>query len=40
LAEYLMGGPIDNAELDAWCLDSPWVEMNVPNEDVDSYNDL
>jgi hypothetical protein len=32
LAEYLRGGPVEDEELDAWCLEAPWVEMDVPEE--------
>jgi hypothetical protein len=36
LAEYFTGGPIDDAELDAWCLDSPWGENDVHDNELDS----
>jgi hypothetical protein len=35
LAEYFTGGPIEDAELDAWCLDSPWGEADAPVDEVE-----
>jgi hypothetical protein len=32
LAEYLRGGPVTDEELDAWCLQAPWAEMEVDDE--------
>jgi hypothetical protein len=29
LKEYFIGGPIDDSQLDAWCLDSMWEEIEV-----------
>jgi hypothetical protein len=39
LEEYFQGGPIEDEDLDAWCLDSPWHDINVPSAD-NSDNDL
>jgi hypothetical protein len=33
LEEYFTGGPVEDAELDAWCLDSPWEEINAEDSD-------
>ena len=33
LEEYFIGGPIDDADLDKWCLDTIWHEVAVPEED-------
>ncbi|KAF7343200.1 hypothetical protein MVEN_01751200 [Mycena venus] len=32
LAEYFQGGPVADEELDAWCLQALWAEMDVPDE--------
>lgn len=33
LEEYFQGGPIADADLDAWCLSSPWGECDVSIDD-------
>jgi hypothetical protein len=35
LEEYFTGGPIDDDELDQWCLDTPWSEEEVPEDDAE-----
>ncbi|KAF7292162.1 hypothetical protein MIND_01243300 [Mycena indigotica] len=40
LEEYFTGGPVDDAELDAWCLDSPWVQRDEQQDDTDSDSDV
>ncbi|KIJ43670.1 hypothetical protein M422DRAFT_169591 [Sphaerobolus stellatus SS14] len=37
LQEYFTGGPIEDSELDAWCLDSMWEEVE-ENTDVEMGN--
>ncbi|KIJ52003.1 hypothetical protein M422DRAFT_157204, partial [Sphaerobolus stellatus SS14] len=32
LQEYFTGGPVDDEELDSWCLDSIWDEIEVEND--------
>jgi hypothetical protein len=32
LAQYLHGEPVADEELDAWCLQAPWAEMDVADE--------
>ena len=34
LDEYFTGGPVDDAELDEWCLQAPWADVDIPPEDV------
>lgn len=35
LEEYFVGGPIEDAELDQWCLDSPWEDLEIQvQEDI------
>ncbi|KIJ51635.1 hypothetical protein M422DRAFT_243936 [Sphaerobolus stellatus SS14] len=35
LEEYFQGGPVEDSELDAWCLDSVWQELDVQDEEDD-----
>ncbi|KIJ56001.1 hypothetical protein M422DRAFT_150642 [Sphaerobolus stellatus SS14] len=45
LQEYFIGGPIDDPDLDAWCLDSVWEELDptdaedVEMEDEDTFQE-
>ncbi|KIJ48869.1 hypothetical protein M422DRAFT_162061, partial [Sphaerobolus stellatus SS14] len=41
LREYFTGGPVEDAELDSWCLDSVWdeVEVQMDNEFEDEFED-
>ncbi|THU89274.1 hypothetical protein K435DRAFT_678329 [Dendrothele bispora CBS 962.96] len=36
LAEYFTGQRVDDAELDEWCIQAPWHDVDIPlNTDID-----
>ncbi|KDQ50122.1 hypothetical protein JAAARDRAFT_142408 [Jaapia argillacea MUCL 33604] len=36
LKEYFQGGPVEDPELDNWCLQAPWQEMDVGEDEDDT----